>query len=355
MKEKRFSIGCKLNSLFKSTGFWVIVFCLLLTNLKAQKNDTVYLVNGDRLTGELKKLEYGLLYLKTDALQTIEVQYDYISTLYSGKTFEMLSTSGRRYYGSLIRSNIPLTVNILTPHELILKPIAEIVEIKSLKSSFFEKIDGSVDIGSSYNKSSDVFQFNLATTVIHRTRLYDTKLELNSIVTDQQEQDVSRKNDLGLNVTRKFSSKWFAETQVKGQQNTELNLKKRWLGGLGAGYDLVRTNSKRFYPLAGLIVNYEQTIDSAMVSTNIEGLISIQYKWFQYHHPKIDVTIGLNYFPSFTIKNRRRVEFETKAKFEIVKDLYFSLSIYDNFDSKPSEGSSSKNDWGMITSVGYTF
>jgi hypothetical protein len=333
----------------------VIVCWFFLANVNAQKNDTIYLINGDRLSGELKKLEYGLVYLKTDALQTVEIQYDYISTIYSDKTFDMLTTSGRRYYGSIIKSNIPATVNILTPYELIDKPIADIVEIKSLKSSFFDKIDGSVDIGSNYTKSSDVFQFNLATSVTHHTKLYDTKLELNSIITDQQEKDVSRKNDLGVNITRKFLSKWLAGALIKGQQNTELDLKKRLLAGVGAGYDLVRTNSKRFYPMAGLIVNYEQTIDSAVVSTNFEGLISIQYKWFQYRHPKIDVTVGLNFYPSFTIKNRRRVEFETKAKFEIVKDLYFSLSIYDNFDSKPSEGSSSKNDWGIITSVGYTF
>ncbi|MBN2173964.1 MAG: DUF481 domain-containing protein [Bacteroidales bacterium] len=332
-------------------AFILIAFPSLLF---AQKNDTVYLLNGDRFTGELKKLEYGLIYLKTDAMQTINIEYDRIQTIYSAKFFELRTSTGFRYYGFLAKSTVKGAVNIITANDTIPKPIADIVEITSIKKSFFKKMDGSVDAGLSYTKASEVFQYNLAANITYRTPKYSTEFDLSSILTDQKE-DITRKNDIGLGVTRLLPGKWLAGVQVKGQQNTELDLDKRWQGGFGIGYDLVRTNSNRFNTLAGLFVNYEKTIDSAIVTNNLEGLIALQYKWFQYRHPKIDVTSSFDFFPSFTVPGRYRIEYELNGKFEIITDLFFSISIYDNFDSKPSGSESSKNDWGVITSIGYSF
>ena len=54
--------------------FYCLAFIFLSQlTLKAQKNDTIYLRNGDRITGELKKFEYGLLNLSTDAMKTISI------------------------------------------------------------------------------------------------------------------------------------------------------------------------------------------------------------------------------------------------------------------------------------------
>jgi hypothetical protein len=53
---------------------------LLIVQAQAQKNDTVYLYNGDRITGELKKFEYGLLFLKADVMQTVNIEFDRIRT-----------------------------------------------------------------------------------------------------------------------------------------------------------------------------------------------------------------------------------------------------------------------------------
>ena len=40
---------------------------------------------------------------------------------------------------------------------------------------------------------------------------------------------------------------------------------------------------------------------------------------------------------------------------ELVKDFYFNLTLFDSFDSEiPVEGAE-ENDWGVITSIGWTF
>ncbi len=327
---------------------------LFVLSVNAQKNDTIYLFNGDRITGEMKKFEYGLLFLSTEAMQTVTVEYDRITTVYSSKNFEIRTTSGYRYFGSLLRSTASGTVNIKTTTDTIPKPFWDIVQITSIKNRFFKKIDGSIDLGVNYTKASNVFQYSFMTSVTHRTENYATRFDLNSILSDQ-DGDVSKNNDIGFNVIRYLPGKWFARVETNYQQNTELDLNSRIQAGLGSGYDLVRNNSQRMYGLAGLLANRESTIDSALVSHNLELLFSVQYKWFRYNQPKIDITSGFNLFPSLTTSGRFRFEYDLSAKIEILKDVFFGLTIYENFDNNPASNSESKNDWGIITSLGYSF
>jgi hypothetical protein len=60
-------------------------------------------------------------------------------------------------------------------------------------------------------------------------------------------------------------------------------------------------------------------------------------------------------FPSFTVKNRYRVSVDAYVMLEIISDLTFTVSFYDNFDSKPASDAAATNDWGVTTSIGYTF
>ena len=338
---------------------YLLFGCILFQlSLYAQKNDTVYLLNGDRVTGEIKKFEYGILYLKTDAMQTVNIEYDQINSLYTSKYLEIRSSTGYRYYGSITKSGLTGFVNIIQKKDTIPKPILDIVELNTLNNKFFKRMDGSVDIGLNFTKASNVLQFNLSSDVSYRTVKNLTELTLSSIITDQQNSDVTRKNDAGINFSKFLKGPWFVGFQVGGEQNTELNLDFRIQTGSGVGYDIIRTNSNRFYGITGLLGNTEKTIDTKTKSYNLEGLIALQYKWFWYRSPKIDFNTGVSYFPSFTVRERHRINFNVKGKFEIVKDLYFSVNFYDNFDNKPSdvdENSSITNDWGIITSVGYSF
>jgi hypothetical protein len=58
--------------------------------------------------------------------------------------------------------------------------------------------------------------------------------------------------------------------------------------------------------------------------------------------------------PSLTESGRVRGEGSLRLRRELVSDLFFEILVYDSYDSRPSEGSE-KNDWGLSTSLGYTF
>ena len=338
----------------RSLLFCLAFICLSTLTIQAQKNDTIYMRNGDRITGELKKFEYGLLDLKTDAMQTVSIEFDRINTIHSLKFFEIRMKSGEKFFGHLQKSDVLSTVNVITVTDTLPKRLWDIILIVPIKRKFIQKIDGSLDLGLSYTKASDVFQYSLNFNLTHRTNFYSTRFELESILTDDGEKKTNN-STLGLDVTHYLPNKWFTSIIAQGQQNTELNLDYRLQAGYGVGYDIARTNVIRFYALGGLLVNQEHTIDIDDTSQNIEALLKLKLKWFKYRHPKIDVSSNFNTYTSITSFGRVRLEYNLSSKFEIVKDLFLNLQLYDYYDNETSDGSKANNDWGIITSIGFTF
>lgn len=334
--------------------FYLALIYFSTLTVWAQKNDTIYLRNGDRITGELKKFEYGLLDLSTDAMKTISIEFDKINSIHSAKYFEIRLNSGQKYFGHLQKSEVMSTVNVITVTDTIPKRLWDIVLIIPIKSSFFQKIDGSIDLGLTYTKASDVFQYSLNTQVTHRTTYYSTRFNLESILTNDGTK-VSKNNTLGFTVSHLLPNKWLTRIFAQVQQNTELNLDYRAQAGYGVGYDITRSNSVRFNVLGGLVINQEKTLETIETSENLEAILATQVKWFKYRSPKIDVTSGLEIYPSLTSFGRFRLEYDLSAKYELIKDLFLNVQLYENFDSEPSKGGEAKNDWGIITSIGFTF
>jgi sRNA-binding regulator protein Hfq len=331
---------------------------LFAGTVHAQKDDTVYLNNGDRITGEIKRYENGLLVLKTDGLSTINIEYDKIRTFFSRKNFEIVKKSGFSYFGTITKSKSERSVDICVNKDTVTEPIRDIVELTRIKNRFWNKFYGSVDLGLSYYKSTSTLQYYFNGDLNYRARKDLVSAEVSLLFSEQDVSDslfIARKNDIGLNYSHFFQGRWWGGIGSKWQQNTELDLDYRLQLGLGAGYDIVHTNPVRFYVLAGFLVNREKPTDSVSFSTNFEGLLSMKFTWLQFRHPKIDISTNFDAFPSFTISNRYRLEYNLAVKYEIFKDFFIGLTFYDDFDSKPSGGGPALNDWSVIFSIGYSF
>ena len=89
---------------FKRIGFLALLFLGfgVLPALCADRTDIIYMQNGDRITGEIKKLERGRLEYKTDDMKTLEVEWLKIDFIQSVHVFDMESVSGHRAHGQLV-------------------------------------------------------------------------------------------------------------------------------------------------------------------------------------------------------------------------------------------------------------
>jgi len=85
----------------KRTKLIVICMLFLLPALaKAEKTDVIILKNGDRITGEIKNLEAGILQYKTDTMGTVNIEWRFISEIISDTNQSVELTDGTRMHGT---------------------------------------------------------------------------------------------------------------------------------------------------------------------------------------------------------------------------------------------------------------
>src|SRR5271165_1773749 len=87
-------------------GFTVIGFLQMVSggecSGKVSRHDTVIMKNGDRLTGEVKKLEQGVLYVETDYFSgSVGVDWLQVAKVESKATFQIILNDGKRFTGSI--------------------------------------------------------------------------------------------------------------------------------------------------------------------------------------------------------------------------------------------------------------
>ena len=75
---------------------------------------------------------------------------------------------------------------------------------------------------------------------------------------------------------------------------------------------------------------------------------------FHFDSPQVSLTASLSLLPSLSESGRVRGEGALKLRRELVSDLFFDVSLFDSYDNRPSSGSQ-KNDWSVVTSLGYSF
>ena len=135
-----------------TTGLLLIAAFLCLTHVQAQKTDTIVHINGNVLTGDLKRMVSGVVTWKMDGMGTISVEETKVNTIISKKQFQIKMESGVIFFGSFDASEDHRMVYIVTGSERKLIPVHEIVEIYPIKKSFIMRTSGNFSLGLNYTK-----------------------------------------------------------------------------------------------------------------------------------------------------------------------------------------------------------
>ena len=75
---------------------------------------------------------------------------------------------------------------------------------------------------------------------------------------------------------------------------------------------------------------------------------------FRFDAPQMNLAASLMVLPSLSDSGRVRGEAALRLRREMVEDLFLEVSLYDSYDNRTVAGSRS-NDWGLATSLGYSF
>jgi len=319
----------------------------------AADTDIVVLKNGDRFHGEIKGMEYGRLQLLTTTMSTVYVEWDKVAGLVSPNFFELELMDGTRYYGSLEPADAG-TLAVALEGQTNALDVWQVVRIRRIKSSFWDRIDGSISLGANYTRSSEIGQGSLSASLRTRRPAFELSTDFSTTITVQPDQPDQSRTAFGVSYLRLMRNRWFVPAVGKLERNTDLGLDLRSSVGGGMGRYVLQTNRSVLSAAGGLLLNRENPVEGD-TTTNVEAFVATTYEFFTYDTPKTSIDTTFALFPSLNVSGRYRTDFSLTLSREIVKNFTVGVTAYDSYDNKPPGGSSSTHDLGISLTIGWTF
>ena len=338
---------------------WAATVWLLLVAadipLDAQgKTDVVTLANGDRITGEVKRLERGRLEFSTDDAGTLYLEWDKLVGVVAARQVEVVTTDGRRFLGLLGPADAR-SIAVVGLAGAVMLTMAEVTIVRPIGASFWSQLDGSIDAGFNYTRSSGVAQLNLNAETVYEKPAFRGRIALS--LTQTQKDDGSGRDDRGsfeISYLRYPWQEWFLVGAGRFETNESLGLTLRSQLAAALGPRLVNSNRAQLMLGGGLVVNNEQGID-VEAAQNLEAWVVFSTSYYTYDRPKTNLDVSTQYFPSLSNPGRHRLQLDASIKREIWKDLFVSLNLYNTYDSRPPSPAADTNDVGIVASIGWSY
>jgi hypothetical protein len=343
-------------SMFRPILFCLFPLCFLSNNSFSQARDTIVFYNGQILIGEVQNANLGSITIDDIDLKMQNIKLFRIKKLVIEERFKIETVDKIFYFGSLKTSVRDGYVDI---HEIngtiISLQITNIHELISMEGNFFKRLNGNVSTGLSFAKSSGIGQINFNANVQYATKLLDYQLSINSIGSIDSGHFSRDNENLQFFATYDLTSTWFLAASGQYQRNLELSIARRYLVLAGAGNKLIIQKNLRLLAITGVTFSQEKSIEGASSGLLYEIPIILQFNFYQFRHPDIQISTTQSVYFSLSEAGRVRYDGNTNISWQLIRYFYLNLSPYTNFDSKPPAGNASTFDFGVVFGISYKF
>ena len=329
--------------------------CIAAITYEREKTDIVILKNGDRITGEIASLQYGIMQLKTSNMGTISIEWPAIRSVESKYTFFVELIGGQRYYGHIRTDNVGDFVVAADEGVGANIPMIEVARLSQVESGFWERIHGSLSVGYNFTKSSDISTSSLNFNTIYRAPHFESTLAASSMSTKSPESGTSDRGQIAyvMRFVRPSKTYWLLLSSL--DRNEELGIEGRVQLGGAIGRMFMQRSYAEINGLAGLSFNQEWITGTQGEQSSIEGVLGGEWRIYRFSTPDTTLNSSFLFFPSLTESGRYRSELNLTLSREIIDDLTFDLSYYNSYDSDPPNADAASSDYGIVTSLGYKF
>jgi Protein of unknown function, DUF481 len=320
------------------------------------KTDVVIMRNGDRLTGEVKGLEYGILELSTDHMGTVKVEWPEIASLESKISFDVEQIGGARSHGTLTTADGKLVIGGGDEPEGV--SLASVTRLSELQPGFWQRVNGTFSIGYNYTKSSDISVTNFSLNSQYVAERIRSTLDMSGNRTSSPGQDATDQETISSTVQFLSNKPRFWVLLNTLESNEQLGIEKRLQSGGAVARYFRQTAYSELTGYGGLVLNAEWTTGIDEKQSSLEGVVGGQWRIFRFNDPEVSLTAQAALYPSITESGRHRSSLNVTLARDLVKDFTLSLSLYQSYDSDPpaeENGELHKKDYGVVTSLGYKF
>lgn len=323
--------------------------------------DVVVLSNGDRLTGEIQKLEKDKLFLKTSYAGTVGIDWKTVDKLHTQRTFEVQAESGMRLRGVL--NEAPQGLQVVTEDARIGVSRLNIVSIEPppeeiSAESFWAPLEGGVDIGYSFARgNTSLNQSTLAMRGRYRRDGYQVQANLGSLFSRQTGSPTASRHSGVLRVDRYVTPERFIYGLGGAERDERLKLNLRTNLGGGLGWKMVKSAGNEVSLLGGLNFINEQfrqddPAQPRVMSSSGEGMLGLDLK--NTLMAGVQLVTRLSVAPNLLQGGRYRMSLESGARMPLIGRYVWTFNIFDRYDSRPPV-QARRNDYGAVSSVGFTF
>lgn len=319
------------------------------------QNDSLVLINGDVIVGELKSMNKGVAVIETDySDDDLTIEWDGIKEIYTEASYLVTLSNGDRINGtvkSIGSGMLKITPETGSPVEV---QHDNLVYLKSVDKGFWDRVYATIDIGLDMTKANNMTTFTTRSTLGYLANRWSTDFNFNTLFSKQDEADNNRRTDGGLTYKYFLPHDWYLPITLTYLSNTEQKLNARWNGLIGIGKYVIHSNHAYWGFSGGGAYNHENytpVVDSASeIKSSWEGFVGTELNLFDIGD--LDLLTNVKVFPGITEAGRWRADFNFDMKYDLPLDFYIKLGYSLNYDNQPVEGAADV-DYVLHTGVGW--
>jgi putative salt-induced outer membrane protein YdiY len=325
---------------------------------KVNRHDTIIMKNGDRLTGKVKKLQQGVLYIETDYFSgSVGVDWMQVEKVESTATYQIVLDNGQRLVGKISKIQAQgenKDFKVLAPGVDVRISGRDVVEIESQRRTFWKQLKGSIDFGYNFTSGNNQSSLSTSANAQYAAARWAAGASYNASYSGQSGGTTTNLFEVQASGERFLNRNSFLIGLSDFLHSSQQDIILRTTLGGGYGRYLIRTNQNELRWLAGADytkANY-QSGPIQPTQQNVELLLGVEYQLFRFDRYAVQSQFLV--FPGMSDFGRVRFTTNNILTIKLSNNFHWNFSFWDNFDSRPPLNAR-KNAAGLSTGLGWTF
>lgn len=315
--------------------------------------------NGDHFTGEVKRLQNGLLFVETEYVSgNIGLDWNQVQSVQTTATYRIVLNNGKRLDGKIEKGSGDKEKAedflIQEATEEVLVPSASIASMETKKPTFWRQLQGAINFGYSFASGNGQSTLNTDTSAAYATPAWEVATSFDATLSGQSGASKTNREDVQATFSKFLSRNSFLAGLSDFLHSSQQDLNLRTTLGGSYGRFLKRTTNSNLAWLGGVVYLHE-TFDTSAghpSDQSTEAVAGLQYNLVRFKFGEF--SSQLRVFPGLSDACRIRLTTNSTATIKLVNNFHLQFTFWDNFDSRPPVAAR-KNELGISSGIGWSF
>lgn len=308
---------------------------VVLLNIFPANAGTVILDNSDRVSGDIKKIENGILLLRTEAMGDINIKLDYVKTFSTDEEFDVKTQGGEVLKGKIRESGSGDVIILSGKHKSAqrlslkdIKALGEFPDPVELDFRFSSGVSGS-------EGNSDLFNLNVSSYL--RRRSDESRITIDALYIFETDEGDKTRDEWYADIKYDyfFTERVYGFTTARVQQDDIAQLNLRLSLSPGLGYQWIESEVTSFSTEAGPAYLYENFSNGNSNNSKLTGRFA--YFLDKKIIDRVDIFHNTKYFPELKDPTDMYLIAVAGLRSDITERLFTEAKLTVEHDTTPAD------------------